>query len=192
MEYARSHLFCKCCLLGESLGYITVRYFNFFVSRTGIGEFIPAVSICQVSPNPCHFLGNLKVAVFFGHHLEQKNWIMNLHPSSPTTCPSLVTRPCSCPSTWYIVTSSQENTSLWDRPGPGSTLPPFVPIPGFPKRNTAAPRQKLNLWLHLQYRADKDNWRWWNELQSGLHRHIFPPAVNLSFLFLDFQLLFFT
>lgn len=72
---------CSCWLLGESLGYITVSYFNLLVSRTGVGELIPAVSICQVSPDPRHLLGNLEVAVFFGHHLEWKNYFMNLHPS---------------------------------------------------------------------------------------------------------------
>lgn len=71
---------CSCWLLGESLGYITVSYFNLLVSRTGVGELIPAVSICQVSPDPCHLLGDLKVAVFFGHHLKWKNYLMNLHP----------------------------------------------------------------------------------------------------------------
>lgn len=79
MEYVRNHLSRKGHLLSESLGYITVSYFNLFFSRTGVGEFIPAIGIGQVSPNPRHFLGNIKVAIFFGYNLEQKKTMTVLH-----------------------------------------------------------------------------------------------------------------
>ena len=65
-----SHLSQKCCLLGKSLGDITVRDFHLLVAGTGVGELVPAVGVCQVPPDACHSFRNIKVAVFFGHHLK--------------------------------------------------------------------------------------------------------------------------
>lgn len=60
----------KCCLFSKSLSYIAVSNFNFFVSGTSVGEFITAVGVSQVPPYPPHGLGNIEVAILFGHNLE--------------------------------------------------------------------------------------------------------------------------
>lgn len=57
-------------LLGESLGDIAVCDLHLLVAGAGVGELIPAVGICQVSPDARHPFRNVKVAVLFGHHLK--------------------------------------------------------------------------------------------------------------------------
>lgn len=62
--------FTSAGLLGQSFGYVTVRYLYFLVTGAGVGELVPAVSVGQVSPDARHSFGDVKVAVFFGHHLQ--------------------------------------------------------------------------------------------------------------------------
>lgn len=59
-------------LFGKSLGYITVCYLHLLVTGAGVGELIPTVGVTQVSPDASHSFRNVKVAVFFRHHLKYK------------------------------------------------------------------------------------------------------------------------
>lgn len=186
-------ILCRCWLLGESLGYITVSYFNLLVQRTGVGELIPAVSICQVSPDPCHLLGNLKVAVFFGHHLEGQNYVRNLNPSLqtffqpwPLCCEVIlpawtlgrspaVCRGCSWGVPWLFLPRSL---------GALLTQGKFCRQP------------ELSLWLHLQYRTDTEqagrggtNPHWCGHICTALPVQDSNLVIYTIPLFVSFSLL---
>ncbi|PKU26896.1 hypothetical protein llap_22800 [Limosa lapponica baueri] len=62
------------CKLGlaEPLGHVCVGLLDFFVCRTGVGEFIPGVGVLQVPPQPRHLCRELKVAVFLCNDLNQR------------------------------------------------------------------------------------------------------------------------